>query len=99
MNKYEELLQATEPARNLLRAQYDPMCEIRITFDRVDVLRGEMGLPFEAARQEPGSIMRDAIFGSHPYKHVARTAGTEAGDPARRPGRGKNAGSAAVLPG
>ena len=54
MNKYEELLQATEPARNLLRAQYDPMCEIRITFDRVDVLRGEMGLPFEAARQEPG---------------------------------------------
>ena len=50
MNKYEELLQATEPARNLLRAQYDPMCEIRITFDRVDVLRGEMGLPFEAAR-------------------------------------------------
>ena len=52
MNKYEELLQATEPARNLLRAQYDPMCEIRITFDRVDVLRGEMGLPFEAARQE-----------------------------------------------
>ncbi|WP_443722574.1 hypothetical protein [Ruthenibacterium lactatiformans] len=70
MNKYEELLQATEPARNLLRAQYDPMCEIRITSDRVDVLRGEMGLPFEAARQEPGSIMRDAIFGSHPYKHV-----------------------------
>ena len=46
------------------------MCEIRITSDRVDVLRGEMGLPFEAARQEPGSIMRDAIFGSHPYKHV-----------------------------
>ena len=70
MNKYEELLQATEPARNLLRAQYDPMCEIRITFDRVDVLRGEMGLPFEAARQEPGSIMRDAIFGSHPYKQL-----------------------------
>ena len=52
MNKYEELLQATEPARNLLRAQYDPMCEIRITSDRVDVLRGEMGLPFEAARQD-----------------------------------------------
>ena len=50
MNKYEELLQATEPARNLLRAQYDPMCEIRITYDRVDVLRGEMGLPFEARR-------------------------------------------------
>ena len=70
MNDYEKLLQATEPARNFLLANCDPMCEIRITFDRVDILHGEMGLPFEAARQEPGSIMRDAIFGSYPYKHV-----------------------------
>ena len=70
MNKYEELLQATEPARNLLRAQYDPLCEIRITFDRVDVLRGEMGLPFEAARQGPGNRIYDAVFCSHPYKQV-----------------------------
>ena len=50
MNKYEKLLQATEPARNFLQEYCDPMCEIRITFDRVDILRGEMGLPFEAAR-------------------------------------------------
>ena len=58
MNKYEDLLQAAEPVKNLLREQYDPMCEIRITFDRVDILRGEMGLPFEAARQEAGSGFR-----------------------------------------
>ena len=48
MNDYEKLLQATEPARNFLLANCDPMCEIRITFDRVDILHGEMGLPFEA---------------------------------------------------
>ena len=70
MNDYEKLLQATEPARNFLLANCDPMCEIRITFDRVDILRGEMGLPFEAARQEAGSIMYDAVFGSHPYRQV-----------------------------
>ena len=70
MNKYEDLLQAAEPVKNLLREQYDPMCEIRITFDRVDILRGEMGLPFEAARLEAGSIMYDAVFGSHPYRQV-----------------------------
>ena len=33
MNKYADLLQAAEPVKNLLREQYDPMCEIRITFD------------------------------------------------------------------
>ena len=70
MNKYEDLLQAAEPVKNLLREQYDPMCEIRITFDRVDILHGEMGLPFEAARQGPGNRIYDAVFCSHPYKQV-----------------------------
>ena len=70
MNDYEKLLQATEPARNFLLANCDPMCEIRITFDRVDILHGEMGLPFEAARQGPGNRIYDAVFCSNPYKQV-----------------------------
>ena len=70
MNDYEKLMQAAEFVRKYLEEYCGLNVEIRISRDRVDILRGEMGLPFEAARQEAGSIMYDAVFGSHPYRQV-----------------------------
>lgn len=40
---FEELQEATAPAREFLAKHYDMMCEIRVTTHSADVLRQEMG--------------------------------------------------------
>ena len=70
MNDYEELMQAAEPLRRYLEAHCGLTIEGLVSRDRVDILHGEMGLPFEAARQGPGNRIYDAVFCSHPYKQV-----------------------------
>ena len=65
MNDYEKLMQAAEFVRKYLEEHCGLNVEIRISRDRVDVLRCEFGIPFsrtmpddEEPKQPCGAVVR-----------------------------------------
>ena len=51
MNDYEKLMQAAEFVRKYLEEHCGLNIEIRISRDRVDVLRCELGIPFSRTKK------------------------------------------------